>query len=421
MSDYHIIDRRDNPKGKNLPNRQKFLKKVKKNLKDQVRGAMSKKSITDSSGTDISVPADSIDEPTFDYDRSTGEWDRILPGNDQFNAGDRIKKPAKQGGEGGTGSGGGGDGDDNFKFTITRDEYLDIVFEDLELPDLLKTSEKAAVVWQNYRAGFKTDGNPSQLALIRSLKNSLGRRLALKKPITQELEALEAQLATGGDPAVLIPLIEILRRKKQAIPWIDPIDLRYRRWEKHPVPNSQAVIFCLMDVSASMGVNEKEIAKRFYLLLYLFLVRQYEKIQIVFVRHTDKAQEVDEQEFFYGKESGGTIVSSGVKLVNEIIEKRYPVDAWNIYVAQASDGDNIPSDSDDCKQELEKLMPMVQYYVYTEVKVVSNMYGYIVTNVWKLMEELVKKYKQLAVVNVPNVNSVVDIFRRVFAKRPNKK
>jgi len=423
MAEYHIIDRRENPKGKNLPNRQKFLKKVKKTLKSQVRGAMGKKNITDSSGTDISIPSDSIDEPTFDYDRTTGEWDKILPGNDQFLSGDRIKKPTKQGGGTGSGSGGSGGGEDNFNFTITREEYLDIVFEDLELPDLIKTSEKAAVLWENVRAGFKTDGNPSQLALIRSLKNSLGRRLALKKPTELEIAKLEEELNQGGDSDILQPLIDALIRKKQAVPWIDPIDLRYRRWDKQPVPNSQAVIFCLMDVSASMGSNEKEIAKRFYLLLYLFLQRQYEKIEIVFIRHTDTAAEVDEHEFFYGKDSGGTIVSSGIKLVNEIIENRYPIDAWNIYVSQASDGDNSPSDAAACKQELDKLLPLVQYYVYTEVKAISsNMYGYLsVTSVWKLMEEFAKTNTKLIVVNVPSVSSVVDIFRRVFAKKPVKK
>ena len=384
---------------------------------------MDKKSITDSSGTDISIPSGSIDEPSFDYDRTTGEWDRILPGNDQFNAGDRIKKPTKQGGGGSNGNGNSsGDGEDNFKFTITRDEYLDIVFEDLELPDLIKTSEKAAVIWHNTRAGFKTDGNPSQLALIRSLKNSLGRRLALRKPVEKELEQLELQLANGGDPTILIPLIEILKRKRQAVPWIDPIDLRYRRWEKLPVPNSQAVIFCLMDVSASMGASEKEIAKRFYLLLYLFLHRQYEKIQIVFVRHTDTAAEVDEQEFFYGKETGGTVVSSGIKLVNKIIEERYPVDAWNIYVAQSSDGDNSPSDADECKQQLEKLLPVVQYYVYAEVKAQNNMFGYsTITNVWKLMDEFAKISSKFVVVNIPTVSSVVSVFRKVFGKKPIKK
>ena len=181
-------------------------------------------------------------------------------------------------------------------------------------------------------------------------------------------------------------------------------------------------MFCLMDVSASMGDKEKEIAKRFYLLLYLFLERQYEKVQIVFIRHTDTAKEVDEREFFYGTDSGGTIVSSGITKVNEIIEQRYPVDAWNIYVVQASDGDNYPNDNEECKKQLDKLLPLVQYYVYTEVKAINTMLGYsMTTGLWKLMEEIVKHYKQLAVVNVGSVDSVVGIFRQVFAKRAEKK
>lgn len=418
MSDYHIIDRRENPKGKNLPNRQKFLRKVRDHLKTQVRDAMGKKKITDTGGTDISVPSDGINEPSFDYDRSTGEWDRILPGNRDFVAGDRVKKPDQSGGGGGGSKAGkGGEGEDDFKFTLTRDEYLDMVFEDLELPDLVKTSEKAAVAWHRMRSGFKTDGSPSQLDLVRSLKNSLGRRLALRKPIENKIENLEKMLEDADEDLSnkLQEEIEGLKRKKSAVPWVDPIDLRYRRWDQRPIPNSQAVMFCLMDVSGSMGDREKEIAKRFYLLLYLFLERQYEKVQIVFVRHTDVAKEVDEQEFFYGTESGGTIVSSGLQLVHDIINERYPTDAWNIYVVQASDGDNFPSDNDDCTELMGKILPLVQYYVYAEVKSYNPMFQNS-TNLWDMMERLVRNYEQLAVVSIPSVDRVVSIFRQVFAK-----
>ena len=414
MSDYHIIDRRDNPKGKNLPNRQKFMKKVRKHLKEQVRDAMGKKRITDSDGTDIVVPSDGISEPSFDYDRNTGEWDRILPGNKNFSTGDRVKKPDGESSGRGSKAGNGGDGEDDFRFTITRDEYLDMVFEDLELPDLVKTSEKAAVAWQRARAGYKTDGNPSQLDLVRSLKNSLGRRLALRKPIERRIGELEAQLESSDDADALLEEIAKLQRKRNAVPWVDQMDMRYRRWDKKPVPNSQAVIFCLMDVSGSMGDGEKEIAKRFYLLLYLFLERQYEKVQIVFVRHTDTAKEVDEREFFYGTESGGTVVSSGLAKVNEIIAQRYPQDAWNIYVVQASDGDNWPSDNDACMEQLAKLMPLVQYYVYAEVKTYNPMFH--TTGLWDLMEEQKPIYSQLAVVSIPSVAQVVPVFRQVFAK-----
>ena len=422
MADYHIIDRRENPKGKNLSNRQKFLKKVRKHLNEQVRGAMNKKSITDSGGTDISVPTDGINEPSFDYDRKTGEWDKVLPGNDIFSPGDKIKKPPGSGSGSGTGGGADGSGEDSFNFTITRAEYLDIVFEDLELPDLMKTSEKAAVTWQKIRAGYKTDGSPSQLDLVRSLKNSLGRRLALRKPVEHQLEELEDKLSQGGDAETLAPLIDGLKRKRAGIPWVDPIDLRYRRWDKQPVPNSQAVMFCLMDVSASMGDREKEIAKRFYLLLYLFLERRYEKVQVVFVRHTQTASEVDEQEFFYGKETGGTVVSTGIEKINKIIEERYPVDAWNIYVVQSSDGDNSADDGDECQIQLHKLLPLVQYYVYVEVKQANFMYGYSTsTDLWKTMEEVVNIYNQLVTVNIASVDVVVDVFRKVFAKKDNTK
>ena len=422
MSDYHIIDRRNNPKGKNLPNRQKFLKKVRKHLKEQVRDAMGKRRITDSGGEDIRVPVDGINEPSFDYDRNTGEWERILPGNRDFTPGDRVKKPNKQGGSGGGSGSNGGGGADDFKFSITKDEYLDIVFEDLELPDMIKKTEKAATTMHRVRAGFKTDGNPSQLDLVRSMKNSLGRRLALRKPIEREIEDLERELQSGqGDPVALQIEIARLKNKRTSIPWVDPIDLRYRRWDLKPVPNSQAVMFCLMDVSGSMGPGEKEIAKRFYLLLYLFLQRQYEKVNIVFVRHTEEAKEVDEHEFFNSQESGGTVVSSGLEMVNGIIKERYPLDAWNIYVVQASDGDNFPNDNTVCTEILLDLLPKVQYYVYAEVKDSDNphqmfMFGSKSSGLWETMSDLVDHHAQLINVRLPGVDSVVPVFREVFAK-----
>ncbi len=419
MTDYNIIDRRENPKGKNLPNRQKFLKKVRKYLKDQVHGAMNKKRITDTDGTDISVPSDGIEEPNFNYDHTTGEWDNILPGNKDFSVGDRIKKPnGGNGGGSGTQGSTNGEGEDAFTFTITRDEYLDIVFEDLELPDLIKKTKKAATSWHRVRSGFKTDGNPSQMDLIRSFKNSLGRRISFRKPVERQIKQLEEELTNGGDPTVILPLIDKLKFKLSTIPWVDPIDLRFRRWDKIPKPNSQAVMFCLMDVSASMGDQEKEVAKRFYLLLYLFLERQYEKVQVVFIRHTHVAKEVDEQEFFYGKETGGTIVSTGLILINNIIKQRYSIDAWNIYVVQVSDGDNSGGDDDECRKQLSEILPNVQYYVYAEVKRNMGPYSYsTITGLWKLMEEISHSFKQLAIVNLESVDKVVEVFRKVFAKK----
>lgn len=425
MSDYHIIDQRANPKGKNLPNRQKFLKKVRKHIKDQVRGAIGNRKITDSKGQDISVPVDGIAEPNFDYDRGTGEWERILPGNRDFSVGDRIKKPPSKQGKGGGdkdgGSKGNGDSQDDFTFTITRDEYLDILFEDLELPDMIKKTEKAATIWHRIRAGFQTSGNPSQLDLVRSMKNSLGRRLAMRKPYERRIQELEQQLETAQNKTELLEELEKLKSKRGAIPWVDPMDLRYRRFDRKPVPNSQAVMFCLMDVSGSMGQVEKEIAKRFYLLLYLFLQRKYEKVQIVFVRHTENAKEVDEDEFFHSQESGGTVVSSGLELVTNIIKERYPIDAWNIYVVQASDGDNFHHDNDVCSKLLRELLPLVQYYVYAEVGNANDLRStfYLsskASGLWDIMQGMSGEYQQLVSVKISTVDHVVPVFREVFAK-----
>ena len=253
------------------------------------------------------------------------------------------------------------------------------------------------------------------------MKKSLGRRLALRKPVEKAIAELEELLKDSDNPEMLLEEIAKLRRKRIAIPWVDPIDLRYRRWTLNPVPNSQAVMFCLMDVSGSMGKMEKEIAKRFYLLLYLFLERNYEKVQIVFVRHAEEAKEVDEHTFFNSPEAGGTVVSSGLELVNNIINERYPIDAWNIYVVQASDGDNYRSDNQLCTELLTELLPKVQYYVYAEVSNFSSLRDVFLmspknTGLWQIINDLIPHYAQLVSVKLSEINSVVPVFRSVFAK-----
>jgi uncharacterized sporulation protein YeaH/YhbH (DUF444 family) len=427
MADYSIIDRRKNPSGKNLPNRQRFLKRVRKYLREQVREAMNTRKIKSKDGTDISVPGDGINEPSFDYDRSTGEWERILPGNKEFGVGDSISKPPKGGGRGsgkeGSNSGG---GTDDFRFSISRDEYLDLVFEDLELPDMIKKSAKAAVAFQRNRAGYQVSGSPSALDLVRSLKNSLGRRLALRRPSDDEIETLQMLIDTseGEEKQKHMEAMEALLRKRMVVPWVDPIDMRYRRWENQPIPNAQAVMFCLMDVSGSMGEVEKEIAKRFYLLLYLFLQRKYDKVDIVFVRHTEVAKECEEDEFFNSQESGGTVISTGLDLVNDIINKRYPLDAWNIYVVQASDGDNYTSDNEHVINIMQTLLPKVQYYVYAEVRETPQQthftYGVHDTAVWTIMQRLAEHFPQLCHIRMDHVNTVVPTFREVFKREINQ-
>ncbi len=133
--------------------------------------------------------------------------------------------------------------------------------------------------------------------------------------------------------------------------------MRYNRFTRVVVPRAKAVMFCLMDVSASMGEREKDLAKRFFILLHLFLKRKYERVDVVFIRHTHEAKEVDEHEFFYGRETGGTVVSSALEQMIEIRDKRYSPAEWNIYCAEASDGDNSGGDTEHCVELLTRGNP----------------------------------------------------------------
>lgn len=415
MGNHIIIDRRKNPTGKNLPNRQRFLKKVKKNLSEKIK-KKAQDSITDVKGGTVDIPADDISEPSFGYDNSGGIWDRVFPGNKEFQKGDTIKKPPGGAGGGRGGASGQGSDEDTFTFTLDRDEYLDILFEGLELPDLVKKSQKTTVSWKYARAGFKNWGPPPTIDLVRSYKNSLARRFALAKPLEKQIEELEKK-----DPKTEEEEKELkdLKKRRKALPWLDPLDIRYRRWEKQPVSNSQAVMFCLMDVSASMEEIHKTIAKRFFLLLNLFLEKKYRKVDIVFVRHTDVAKECNQEEFFYGKESGGTQVSSGLGLIKEIIAERYPIDQWNIYITQASDGDNYVHDNEATQQLMKELLPIVQYFIYIQVSETVNgiaMAFFEHISMWDMYSEISRQHPNLCNVKISDVDEIVGTFRQIFTK-----
>ncbi len=227
-------------------------------------------------------------------------------------------------------------------------------------------------------AGFTNTGVPAKINVVRSLKNAHARRIALSgksrrllKETLRLIDLEEQQETALKNPKRIAELIlekERLQAKIGRLPFIDDFDLRYNLSAKEAMPSSAAVMFCLMDVSGSMTQATKDIAKKFYLLLYMFLRRNYEKIEVVFIRHHTNAKEVDEEEFFYSRETGGTIVSSALRLMQQIIAERYPANAWNIYAAQASDGDNWNDDSPTCQRILEKeLIAKVQYFSYIEI------------------------------------------------------
>ena len=374
----YIIDRRLNSKDKNAVNRQRFLRRYRAHIKRAVSDAVSKRSITDiEKGEDISIPKKSIHEPQIGHG-SGGKRNVILPGNDKFIVGDRVKRP-----EGGGGAGGGGnasdsgEGMDNFVFQISQEEFLHYLFEDLELPNLVKRKLAGTDSFKMTRAGFSEVGNPNQINIPRTMRSAHARRIALSGMMRKKRRRLEEELAELPDDdsekgrarrEELQLQISGLKRRMHAIPFIDDFDLKFNLHVKTPLPVSKAVMFCIMDVSGSMDQNTKDIAKRFFILLYLFLQRNYEKTDVVFIRHHTSAKEVDEEEFFYSRETGGTVVSSALSLMMDIIKDRYPPDEWNIYGAQASDGDNWHDDSPRCYNLLkQQILPSCQYFCYVEI------------------------------------------------------
>ncbi|MBE1300218.1 MAG: DUF444 family protein [Alteromonadaceae bacterium] len=422
----HFIDRRLNSKGKSTVNRQRFIRRYKQQIKKAVSDAISERSVTDiDSGEQVSIPTRDISEPIFHTGKG-GRREQVHPGNDQFAPGDKIPRPQQQGGGQGAGDGDAsdsGEGQDDFVFQISKDEYLDLLFEDLELPNLKKNQLDKLVQYQTYRAGYQTDGVPSNLDIVRSLKGSVARRIALNSGRKKQLKELEAELQSllndKHDHQLRILELEKeiaeLKRKIAKVPFIDTFDLRFRNYEKRPLPTSKAVMFCLMDVSGSMDQATKDMAKRFYILLYLFLTRTYKNVDVVYIRHHTQAKEVDEQEFFYSQETGGTIVSSALKLMQQIVADRYDSSEWNIYAAQASDGDNWADDSPLCTDILAKrLLPAVRYFSYIEITERQHQ------SLWREYKKLEEVYENFAMQHIRKVEDIYPVFRELFKKNTTK-
>jgi uncharacterized protein len=426
----HFIDRRLNPKGKSLGNRQRFLRRARAQIREAVQKSLKDAAVADiGKERKIKISTKGTQEPRFRLDpKSGGEHDFVLPGNKEFTPGDEIKKPRSGDGQGGKQAADSGDGEDDFEFTMTQDEILDIFFEDLELPNLVRTTlkETPSKTWR--RAGITTAGSPTQINLIRTMRNSFGRRLALKRPRTQDITALEeeiARLEREGAPAeeiaALKEKLDKANAKRKWVAFIDPIDVRYNAFTEQPVPTSQAVMFCLMDVSGSMGEREKDLAKRFYMLLHLFLKRRYERVDIVFIRHTHDAQEVDEQEFFYSRQSGGTIVSTALDKMLEIQKERYATADWNIYAAQASDGYTQSGDARRCVEMLNgDIMPLCQYYAYIEILDEREMEVFASEDsgaeLWRAYRTVAELWPNFATKRISKPADIFPVFRELFKK-----
>jgi uncharacterized sporulation protein YeaH/YhbH (DUF444 family) len=415
----HIVDRRQNPGGKSLENRQRFLRRAMSLVQAAVKKTSQDRDIKDIlRGGEVAIPLDGMHEPRFR--REGGARDTVLPGNKKFVEGDILPRSGK-GDDGKPKDPGYGDGEDAFRFVLSRDEFVDLFLDDLELPDL--TKRKLANVESDSlrRTGFTTSGSPANISVSRTVSNALMRRVALRRPRPEAIAELEAELETGGEArkAELIAEIEALKSKLRRIPFIDPIDIRYRRFETYPKPVAQAVMFCLMDVSGSMSEHMKDLAKRFYMLLYVFLKRRYRHVEIVFIRHTDRAEEVDEQTFFYGPASGGTLVSSALEAMHEIVRSRFRPSDWNIYAAQASDGDNSTADAEAVARLLtEQILPVSQFFAYLEVGEAGG-YSFEMpdSSLWTLYERLRASGAPLSMRKVHDRSEIFPVFHDLFQRR----
>ena len=413
-----IIDRRLAGKNKSIGNRERFLRRHKDQIREAVKRAVDGRGIRDmAQGEDIHIPRRDIAEPVFGHGQG-GKREMVHPGNQDYVRGDRIERPKGGGGGGGGQASDSGEGDDDFVFHLSKEEFMQVFFDDLALPNLARTTLADTPEFKTHRAGYSSDGTPNNLHVVRSMRGAIGRRIALGSDARRELALLEAQLVSlrceaGDHAAEMLEIerqIEVLRARIGRIPYLDPIDLRYRSRVRVPVPTAKAVMFCLMDVSGSMDESRKDLAKRFFILLYLFLTRHYERIDIVFIRHHTQAQEVDEQNFFHSTETGGTVVSSALVLMEEIARARYPTSEWNIYGAQASDGDNWHHDSGRCRELLANaILPLCRYFAYVQVAEEEQ-------NLWDEYSALAAEAKAFAIRKVTEASQIYPVFRELFKK-----
>ena len=418
-----IIDRRLAGKNKSIGNRERFLRRHHAQVRDAVRRAVDGRGIRDMErGEDIHIPKRDISEPSFGHGPG-GTREMVHPGNQEYVAGDQIERPKGGGGKGsGKGEAGdSGEGEDDFVFHLTKEEFMQIFFDDLALPRMTQTQLAETPEWKSHRAGFVSDGTPANLSVVRSMRGAIGRRLAIGANSRSELRELEEQLLQvlarpvdirrEAERLDLEQRIEALKNRLARIPYLDPIDLRFRSRVRVPVPTTKAVMFCLMDVSGSMDEARKELSKRFFILLYLFLTRHYDKIDLVFIRHHTQAQEVDEENFFHARETGGTVVSSALVLMDEIIKARYSPNDWNIYGAQASDGDNWHHDNGRCRELLtDNLLPVCRYFAYVQVAEEEQ-------NLWEEYTRLQQTHPQFAMRKVSSAAQIYPVFRELFKKQ----
>jgi uncharacterized sporulation protein YeaH/YhbH (DUF444 family) len=419
-----FIDRRKTDKGKNLGNKQRFLQRIAKAIKAKAHRVVGKSMGNEKSEGKVTVDHASVEEPTFVYG-SAEQYNLIFPGNRKYVRGD-IFDTNDMGEGSGSGSGDGqgeGDGEDDFTINVSREDFLNYFFEDLELPNLDKLFGDDVKIEQFSKGGYTSDGPPSRLAIVKTIMQAKMRRIAMQAPFKKKLKELEQELEHAFDmeqEEILRKQIKSLKIKMHAVTFIEPLtDLRYRTSIPKFKKNASAAIIFIMDNSGSMGQFEKELSRKFFTLFYLFVDRKYKDVKLYFITHTDTAKVVDEETFFNSRENGGTKVSTAYVAANKIIDTELDSEKTNIYVVQASDGDNSSYDSPECTTQLAKIIPRVQFFTYMQIED-NAVRSFFDRYLWDCLEAIsLNAYSKgkFALAKLHNSDEIYTTFSTIFRKK----
>jgi sporulation protein YhbH len=305
--------------------------RIKKNLKKYVQ----KGELIGKKGKEfITIPVPTIDMPHFRF----GERSQGGVGQGEGEPGDPLSQGDPQPGSGQAGQ---GEGQHVLEVDVSLEELADILGEELSLPRIQPRGKDRIVSTRLKYTGIAPSGPESLRHFKRTYK-----------------QALRRQIASGSyNPRrpVIIPVRE---------------DRRYRTWKQVPLPETNAVVIYMMDVSGSMGDEQKEIVRIESFWIDTWLRKHYKGLETRYLIHDAVAREVDRDTFFHTRESGGTMISSAYKLALDIIETDYAPSSWNVYPFHFSDGDNWSADDTRVCVELlqEKILPAVNLFAYGQVE-----------------------------------------------------
>ncbi len=374
-------ERSDRSAGDRLRHRQKIRESIRENIADIIA---EESIIGKSRDRVIKVPIRGIREYRFVYgDNAPG----VGQGDGDSQPGQVVGKSGQEGQGQGTEKAGDKAGVDYYETDVTLEELIDIMFEDLDLPDLeRKALRQLEAPRSSKRRGYRQVGIRIRLDKLRTVRSRIKRKFSVER--RRRAEEAKGSVTTSADPATLeaeeaavLLEDEILEdgtpdgttAPKRRFPFHTD-DLVYRHVTTQMRRESNAVVICIMDTSGSMDTMKKYLARSFFFLLYQFICTKYRSVEIVFISHHTEANEVSEDEFFHKGESGGTFISSGYQKALDIITERYHPSLWNVYAFHCSDGDNFDSDNTAALKAAHELAEICNLFGYGEIKPLGSRY-----------------------------------------------